>query len=102
MNEEYENLILRLKYLGIIPDGSTVRNTNEGNSDYNSGKHIITPWSIWLDYKELTSFDHDILKRVLRTKEDAGYSPTEQRILDYKKIKHICDERIRQLNYNID
>lgn len=89
----------RLEYLGIIPDGDGVRGRNEGTSDYNSGEHIITPWSIWLDYPNLTSFDHDIVKRVLRTKRDAGYSATEHRILDYKKIIHICSERIRQLQH---
>lgn len=91
----------RLKYLGLIPDGSDVRSHNEGNSNYNDGTHIITPWTIWLDYPELTSWDDDIIKRVLRTKADAGYTPEEQRILDYKKIIHNCQERIRQLKYNI-
>lgn len=91
----------RLKYLGLIPDGSDVRSHNEGNSNYNDGTHIITPWTIWLDYPELTSWDDDIIKRVLRTKTDAGYTPEEQRILDYKKIIHNCQERIRQLKYNI-
>ena len=91
----------RLKYLGLIPDGSDVRSHNEGNSNYNDGTHIITPWSIWLDYPELTSWDDDIIKRVLRTKADAGYTPEEQRILDYKKIIHNCQERIRQLKYHI-
>lgn len=94
-----KRLYRRLQYLGLIPDGSGVRDHNEGNSDYNNGKHIITPWSVWLDYPELTSWDDDIIKRILRTKEDAGYTPVQQRILDYKKIKHICDERIRQLEY---
>lgn len=91
----------RLKYLGLIPDGSDVRSHNEGNSNYNDGTHIITPWTIWLDYPELTSWDDDIIKRVLRTKADAGYTPEEQRILDYKKIIHDCQERIRQLKYHI-
>ena len=91
----------RLKYLGLIPDGSDVRSHNEGNSNYNDGTHIITPWTIWLDYPELTSWDDDIIKRVLRTKADAGYTPEEQRILDYKKIIHNCQERIRQLKYHI-
>lgn len=91
----------RLKYLGLIPDGSDVRSHNEGNSNYNDGTHVITPWTIWLDYPELTSWDDDIIKRVLRTKADAGYTPEEQRILDYKKIIHNCQERIRQLKYHI-
>lgn len=96
-----KRLYRRLQYLGLIPDGSDVRSHNEGNSNYNDGTHIITPWTIWLDYPELTSWDDDIIKRVLRTKADAGYTPEEQRILDYKKIIHNCQERIRQLKYNI-
>lgn len=79
----------KLKYLGIIPDDT--RSYNVGESNYS--KHVIQPWSIWLDYPELTSFDHDIIKRVLRTKEG------ESRDIDYNKIIHICKERIRQLSY---
>lgn len=94
-----KSLYDKLCYLGII-DASGVRGHNEGNSDYNSGKHLISPWVIWLDYPELTSWDDDIIKRVLREKKDAGYTKTQQRILDYKKIKHDCDERIRQLEFS--
>ena len=36
-------------------------------------------------------WDADIIKRVLRAK------PGERR-LDYEKIKHVCDERIRQID----
>lgn len=82
-----QELYNKLLYLGIIPDET--RNYNIGNSDYS--KHTIQPWSIWLDYN-LNPFDADIIKRVLRTKEG------ESRILDYKKIIHICEERLRQLN----
>ena len=63
------------------------RDYNIGESDYGTRK--IQPWDIWLEY-DLNPWDADIVKRVLRTK--AG-----QRVLDYEKIKHICDERIRQL-----
>lgn len=84
-----DELYNKLKYLGIIPNDT--RSYNVGESNYS--KHIIQPWSIWLDYPELTSFDHDIIKRVLRTK--AG----ESRDIDYNKIIHICKERIRQLSY---
>lgn len=83
----------RLQYLGIIPDDSHVRDANEGTSDYNSGKHIITPWSIWLDYPELTPFEHDIIKRILRKKKG------DPRSLDFKKIIHICQELLRQEKY---
>ena len=84
-----DELYNKLKYLGIIPDDT--RSYNIGESNYS--EHVIQPWSIWLDYPELTSFDHDIIKRVLRTK--AG----ESRDIDYNKIIHICKERIRQLSY---
>lgn len=81
------NLGKQLKYLGIIDD-SDVRSDNVGASNYS--KHIIQPWSIWLDWN-LNPWDADIIKRVLRTKEG------DSRIMDYKKIIHICEERIRQL-----
>lgn len=92
-NIPYE-LYKRLEYLGIIPN--EIRQKNVGKSNY--AKHLLQPWSIWLDYPELTAWDKDIIKRVLRTKEEAGLSEEEARKLDYEKIKHICDERIRQLN----
>ena len=84
-------LYKRLKYLGIIHDeqnGVDIRNFNIGNSDYS--KHIIQPWSIWIDWN-LNAWDADIVKRVLRTKQG------ESRIMDYEKIIHDCNERIRQL-----
>ena len=68
------------------------RSYNIGKSDYSKRK--IQPWSIWLEY-DLNPFDADIVKRVLRTKEG------ESRILDYKKIIHVCEERIRQLEGKI-
>lgn len=81
----------KLKYLGILGD-SKVRTHNVGASNYSSDKHLIQPWTLWLDYPNLTPFDHDILKRVLREKA------TDGRKLDYQKIIHICEERIRQIN----
>lgn len=80
------SLYQKLKSLGIIP--SEERSYNIGNSDYS--KHIIQPWSIWLDW-DLNAWDADIIKRTLRTK--AG----DSRISDYEKIIHVCKERIRQL-----
>ena len=68
------------------------RNHNIGESDY--AKHKIQPWDIWLEYN-LNPWDADIIKRVLRTKPG-------QRRLDYEKIKHICDERIRQIDEGLD
>ena len=104
-NEVFENsinpkvnldwdLYQKLKYLGIIHNevnGIDVRSNNIGASNYS--KHVIQPWSIWLDYPELTSWDHDIIKRILRTKKG------DARRLDYEKIIHICGERIRQLEF---
>ena len=87
------NLYQKLKYLGIIHnevDGIDVRSHNVGTSNYS--KHIIQPWSIWLDYPELTSWDHDIIKRILRTKKG------ESRAVDYEKIIHDCEERLRQIS----
>ena len=60
---------------------------------------MIQPWTIWLDYPNLTSFDHDIIKRILREKEEPGSTKIDSRIKDYKKIIHIAKERIRQLSY---
>lgn len=67
---------------------SNVRDYNVGKSDYS--KHKIQPWDIWLEYG-LNPWDADIVKRVLRTKGG------EDRKLDYEKIIHVCQERIRQL-----
>ena len=85
------NLYNKLKYLGILGD-SKVRTHNVGASNYSSNEHVIQPWTIWLDYPNLTPFDHDIIKRILREKA------TDSRTLDYQKVIHICEERIRQIN----
>lgn len=66
---------------------------NVGSSDYS--KHKIQPWDIWIEYK-LNPFDADIVKRVLRHKK------TDSRKMDYEKIIHICQERIRQIENNED
>lgn len=71
-----------------------VRDHNVGNSDYS--KHTIQPWDLWIQY-HLNPFDADIVKRILRKKTEAGMSATSSRIMDYQKIIHICQERIRQL-----
>lgn len=65
-----------------------IRSHNVGTSDYS--KYKIQPWDIWLEYN-LNPWDADIVKRVLRNK------PGERR-LDYEKIIHVCQERIRQLD----
>ena len=79
-------LYKRLYDLGLIPN--EVRDHNVGESDYS--QHIIQPWSIWQDY-QLNPWDADIIKRILRHKS------TDPRSKDYKKIIHICEERLRQL-----
>ena len=84
------NLYQKLRKLGIIvrSDDDT-RDYNVGSSNYS--KHLIQPWTIWIDW-ELDPWDADIIKRVLRTKQD------EPRIRDYEKIIHDCKEKIRQIN----
>ena len=82
-----EDIYKALMRLGILD--TSVRSYNRGASDYS--QHIIQPWSIWLDYN-LNPWDADIVKRILRTKEG------DSRRLDYDKIIHICEERIRQLD----
>jgi hypothetical protein len=91
-----EDLYLRFVKLGLIPND--VRRDNVGKSNYS--KHTIQPWSIWIDY-ELNAWDADIVKRILRTKDEPNMSPEEARIMDYQKIKHICDERIRQIECDL-
>lgn len=68
-----------------------VRSYNCGASDYS--KHKFQSWSFWILFR-LNPWDGDITKRVLRKKS------TDPRILDYKKIKHIALERIRQFQNN--
>ena len=81
-----EDTYKALSRLGIL--NTSVRAYNRGSSDYS--QHIIQPWSIWQDWN-LNPWDADIVKRILRTKQG------DSRILDYEKIIHICEERIRQL-----
>lgn len=81
-------LFNRLKVLGIIPNET--RDHNIGTSDYST--KTIQPWSVWLDWK-LDPWDADIIKRIARHKKG------DSRVLDYKKIIHICEEKIRQLEY---
>lgn len=78
---------------------SDVRSYNVGKSNY--AKHKIQPWDIWIEYR-LNPFDADIVKRILREKEEAGMSKQESRKLDYQKIIHICNERIRQIDEGVE
>ena len=83
-------LYKRLRKLGIlVREDDDTRDYNIGLSDYS--KHLIQPWTIWLAYPNLTSWDHDIIKRILRSKKG------ESRESDYNKIIHDCEERLRQL-----
>lgn len=91
MKEISDELYAKLEILGII-DETNIRNYNVGGSDYS--EHTIQPWSIWKDYN-LNPWDADIIKRVLRSKYG------ELRNTDYKKIIHICQERIRQIEVEI-
>lgn len=67
---------------------------NVGSSNYSAMN--IQPWDIWKDWK-LDPWDADIVKRISRTKKIPGKTFEEARIEDYEKIKHICDEKISQL-----
>ena len=69
-----------------------VRNYNCGQSDY--AKHRFQAWEFWIKYKINNGFDCDLVKRTLRSKQ------TDPRVLDYKKMIHICLERIRQIQNN--
>lgn len=75
-----------------LEEAVSVRDHNVGESDYS--KHQIQPWDIWLEY-EMNPWDADIVKRILRTKK------SDSRKLDYEKIIHIAQERIRQLDMGL-
>lgn len=83
INEEMYKKLVRL---GIL--NTSTRSFNVGTSNYS--QHVIQPWSIWLDW-DLNAWDAYIVKRVLRTKTG------DERRMDYEKIIHICQERIRQI-----
>jgi hypothetical protein len=72
-------------------DVNDVRSYNCGASDYS--KHKFQSWSFWILFR-LNPWDADLTKRVLRIKK------TDGRLLDYKKMKHISLERIRQFQNN--
>lgn len=94
-----EHTIKRLIELGVLKtDIHSCRDNHVGKSDYSH--KIIQPWTLWMEYK-LNAWDADIVKRILRTKEEAGMTPEEARKLDYQKIIHDAQERIRQLDIEI-
>lgn len=85
-----DELYQKLYYLGVINDSQdNIRGNNVGASDYS--KHIIQPWSVWLDWN-LNPWDADIVKRICRHKDG------EEDKIKYEKIIHICQERLRQIN----
>lgn len=77
-----------------MENNENIRSYNVGNSNYSN--HKIQPWDIWREYN-LNPWDADIVKRILREKEEPGMSKEDARIMDYEKIIHICKERIRQI-----
>ena len=97
MKEISDELYAKLEYLGIIDN--EVRSHNVGKSNYS--KKVIQPWTVWRAYPELTGWDDDIIKRILRIKEEEGMSANEARKMDYEKIIHNCQERIRQIDLEI-
>ena len=94
-----KSVLPHLLSLGILRNTeNSCQNYHIGKSDYSS--RVIQPWHIWLEYN-LNPWDADIVKRILRTKDEPGMSADEARVMDYDKIIHICNERKRQLNLNI-
>jgi hypothetical protein len=71
-----------------------VRSFNVGASDYS--QHKIQPWDIWEEYN-LNPWEADIVKRVLRKKNEGGLSEIESRIMDFEKIIHISRKCIELL-----
>ena len=95
-----EYTIKRLIELGVLKtDVHSCRDAHVGKSDYS--EHVIQPWTIWLEYN-MNAWDADIQKRLLRTKVEPGMTPEEARKLDYQKIIHDAQERIRQLDVIIN
>ena len=71
----------------------THRDTNVGTSNYADMK--IQPWDIWRAH-DLDPWRADIVKRLLRTKGE------EDPVEDLRKIQHICQELISQLENGYD
>lgn len=87
MKQISDELYEKLDAFGLLPNN--VNASNVGGSNY--AKHFLQPWAIWQDWN-LNPWDADIVKRVLRTKNG------DSRKMDYEKIIHICQERIRQID----
>lgn len=94
-----EKALNKLIELGVLKTTKhSCRDSNVGKSDYS--EHVIQPWTIWLEYA-MNAWDADIQKRLLRTKTEPGITIEEARKMDYQKIIHNCQERIRQLDIEI-
>lgn len=92
--------LYKLIELGVLKTTKhSCRDAHVGKSDYS--EHVIQPWTIWLEYN-MNAWDADIQKRLLRTKVEPGVTPEEARKLDYQKIIHDAQERIRQLDVIIN
>ena len=86
--------------INVDVNNDDVRSFNVGASDYS--QHKIQPWDIWEEYN-LNPWEADIIKRVLRKKNEGGLSEIESRILDFEKIIHIsrkCIEMLEKKKYN--
>lgn len=94
-----ERALCKLIELGVLKTVKhSCRDAHVGKSDYS--EHVIQPWTIWLEYN-MNAWDADIQKRLLRTKAEPGMTPEEARKMDYEKIIHDSQERIRQLDIEI-
>lgn len=92
--------LYKLIELGVLKTTKhSCRDAHVGKSDYS--EHVIQPWTIWLEYN-MNAWDADIQKRLLRTKAELGITLEEARKLDYQKIIHDAQERIRQLDVIIN
>lgn len=95
-----DRALCKLIELGVLKTTKhSCRDAHVGKSDYS--EHVIQPWTIWLEYN-MNAWDADIQKRLLRTKVEPGMTPEEARKLDYQKIIHDAQERIRQLDVIIN
>ena len=87
--------LIKCGVLSVDEEAQSIRDGNAGASNY--PKHCIENWAIWIDYPELTPFDKDMIKRLLRTKAEPGKTMRQSRMLDLEKIIHIASEELRQL-----
>jgi len=91
MKQVADEVFNKLLLLGIIDENGETpdnRQFNVGESNYSDS--FIQPWSYIQDHN-MDYLHGDIIKRITRSK------PNEER-KDLLKIKHICDEIIRQID----